>query len=330
MISRLASLSLGVLIAVCLPALAADGYSVQAPLLGHVFDQETGSLHRLNGIPGASWVGEAVDLGIVVTRAHIAPNHQYAIVRDEEGRTLFVDLTAESPAPVPIEGSLEGATGVIISPSARRAAIYSTDAGEIQLLEGLPGAPAVGETLELEGGVGEWSAFAISDKGVILAATAMPAGGSLHMMAAGRSTEHIGSVQRVGDIAFFAGSNDAVVTDTAADEVVLYRDLVARRQSMVIASADDGVRDPFAAEPTGDGRFVAVGLRDGIAAVPLHGGVPVFTECACAMTSLAPLADGNVFRLTDDLAAPIQIAQVGAEPRVLFVPALQRETDSVQ
>lgn len=330
MIPRLGSLLAGALFAVALPVQAADGYSVRSPVLGYVLDQETGSLHRLDGIPGASWVGEAIDLNLVVTRADFAPTQGFAIIRDEEGRTLFVDLTVEAPTAVPIKDALDGASGVIISPSARRAAIYSTEAGRIQLLDGLPGVPVVGETLQLVKGVGTWSAFAISDDGVILAAATRPPGGSLHMMRAGHSTVRIGPVQRAGELAFLAGTNDAVVTDTAASEIVLYRDVVVRRQSMVIASANDGVKNPFGAKPTGDGRFVAVGLSGGIASVPLQGGVAVFTECACATTSLASLAGGNVFRLTDDLGEPIQIAEVSAEPRVLFVPALQRDSDSAQ
>lgn len=328
MIARFGSLLMGAFFVFAPSLQAADGYTIRPPVLGHVFDRETGAIHRLDGIPGASWVSEAIDLGVVVTQAHIAPTQRFAIVRDEEGRTLFVDLAAQPPQAEPIEGALDGADGAMISPAARHAALYATESGEIQLLEGLPGLPAVGETLRLERGVGDWTAFAISDSGVIVAASARPEGGSLYMLRSGSASLRIGAVQRVGEVAFFAGSNDAVVADTAADEILLYRDVVARRQSSVIASANDGVKNPFGAKPTADGRFVAVGLRGGIASIPLYGGPPVFTECACATTSLAALAGGNIFRLTADISEPLQIAQVGSESRLMFVPALQREESS--
>ncbi len=328
MIARLGSLLMGAFF-VFVPSLqAADGYTIRPPVLGYVFDQEMGAIHRLDGILGASWVSEAIELGLVVTQAHIAPTHRFAIIRDEEGGMLYVDLATQPPNAEPIEGALEGATGAIISPLARHAALVSTESGEIQLLEGLPGLPTVGETLQMERGIGDWTAFAISDTGVVAAASARGEGGSLYMLRSGSASLRIGAVQRVGEVAFFAGSNDAVVTDTAADEILLYRDIVARRQSSVIASANDGVKNPFGAKPTADGRFVAVGLRGGIASIPLYGGAPVFTECACATTSLASLAGGNLFRLTADISEPIQIAKVGAESRVMFVPALQREESS--
>ena len=330
MIARLGSLLMGAFFVFAPSLQAADGYTVRTPVLGFVFDQETGAIHRLDGIPGASWVSEAIDLGLVVTQAHIAPTQRFAIVRDVEGRSLFVDLAAQPPKAEPIEDALAGADGVMISPAARRAALYSTQSGEIQLLEGLPGIPTAGETLQLEPGIGDWTAFGISDTGVIVAASARPGGGSLYVLRSGRASLRIGSVQRVGEVAFFAGSDDAVITDTAADEILLYRDIVARRQSSVIASANDGVKNPFGAKPTADGRFVAVGLRGGIASIPLYGGVPVFTECACATTSLASLAGGNVFRLTGNISEPVQIAQVGTDPRVLFIPALHREDESTQ
>ena len=332
MIPRLGSLLMGAFFVFASSLQAADGYTIRTPVLGYVFDQKSGAIHRLDGIPGASWVSEAIDLGLVVTQAHIAPTHRFAIVRDEDGRTLFVDLSAQPPTAQPIEGALEGANGAMISPAARHVALYSTDSGEVQLLEGLPGLPTVGETLQLGRGIGDWTAFAISDLGVIVAASARPEpeGGSLYMLRSGSGSLRIGGVQRAGEVAFFAGSNDAVITDTAADEILVYRDVVARRQSSVIASSNDGVKNPFGAKPTADGRFVAVGLRGGIASVPLYGGAPVFTECACATTSLASLAGGNVFRLTADISAPLQIAEVGAEPRVLFVPALQREDETSQ
>lgn len=329
MISRFGSLLLGALIISATPAKAADSYTIQTPVLGHVFDRETGTLHRVAGIPGASWIGDAIELDMVLSEAYIAPSQRYAIVRDDQGRLLVVDLDAQPINVSEIEGVLEGANGVMISPTARHAALYSTATGEVQLLAGLPENPAVGEILQLDRSEGNWTALAISDRGVIVAAAARAESGSLYMLQAGRGPERIGAVQRVGEVAFFAGSNDVVVTDTAGDEILLYRDVVARRQSSVIASANDGVRNPFGAKPTADGRFVVVGLAGGsIASIPLYGGAPVFTDCACATTSLTPMTGGNVFRLTDDISEPLQIAEVGAASRVLFIPARQRADES--
>ena len=301
---------------------AATGYSLQAPVLGHVLDPDAGSLHRVDGIPGASGIGAPLTLDFLVAQATVAPSQDFAIVRDDEGRFLFVNLRVSPPTAVELQGALTGADGAVVSPTGRRAALYAAASGKVQLLEDLTGSPTVGDTLDLAEGVGEWTAFAISDRGVVLAAAAQAGAGSLYTVSLGTGSERIGAVQRVGDLAFFGNSDDAVAADTAANEVIMIRDVVARRQTSVIASANDDIANPFGVEVTADGRYVAVAMPGGVASVPVFGGTPVFTSCACAPTSLVPLAGGNVFRLTADIRAPLRIVEVGAASRVLFVPAL--------
>ncbi len=328
MISRFVSLLAGALLFVA-PALhATSAYTIQPPVLGHVFDQETGSLHRINGIPGASSMGEALNLGFTAVQATVAADQNLAILRDDQGRTFFVDLSAEPPVATEIPGVLDGANGVLISPTGRSAALYSPGTGQIQLLDGLPGIPTPGTVLELDQGVGVWTAFAISDSGAILAATSEQGSGSLFLLQPDHVSERIGAVQRASWLAFLAGTDDAVITDAGAGEILLYRDVVARRQTSVLASEIDQIKNPFAAAPTTDGRFVAVAMPGGIASVPVYGGAPAFVECACTATSMTPLAGGNVFLLTEDIRAPMTIAEIGAASRTLFVPALPADTES--
>lgn len=300
----------------------AAGYSVQGPVLGHVLDPETGSLHRVDGIPGASGIGAPLALEFLVAQATVAPSQEFAIVRDEEGRFFVLDLTATPPAPTELNGALAEADGALISPSSRRAALYSAAAGKVQMLNDLSGTPSVGETLDLEQGVGEWTGFAISDLGVVLVASAQADSGSLFALSLESGSSRVGAVHRAGDLAFFSDSNDAVVADTAANEVILIRDVVARRQTSVIASESDDIANPIGVQVTSDGRFVAVAMPGGVASVPVLGGAPISASCACAPTSLVPLAGGNVFQLTTDVHTPLQIVEVGASSRILFIPAI--------
>ena len=300
----------------------AVGYSVQGPVLGHVLDPETGSLHRVDGIPGASGIGVPLSLDFLIAQATVAPSQEFAIVRDEEGRFFVLDLSASPPVAIELEGALAEADGALISPGSRRAALYSAAAGKLQMLNDLSGAPSVGETLELEKGVGEWTAFAISDLGVVLVASAQADSGSLFTLSLESGSSRVGAVHRAGGLSFFSDSNDAVIADTAANEVILIRDVVARRQTSVIASASDEIANPFGVQVTSDGRYVAVAMPGGVASVPVFGGAPVSASCACAPTSLVPLAGGNVFQLTADVHSPLQIVEVGAASRILFIPAL--------
>ena len=301
---------------------AATGYTLQAPVLGHVLDPEAGSLHRVNGIPGASSIGEALPLDFVVARATVAPSQDFAIVHDADGRILVVNLRVSPPTAVELTDALPGAEGAVISPASLRAALYASATGKVQLLSDLTGTPAAGETMDLPQGIGEWTAFAISDRGVVLAAAAQADAGALYALNPGSGAARIGAFQRISALAFFAGRDDAVVADTAANEVVMIRDVIARRQSSVIASANDDIANPFGVGVTADGKYVAAAVPGGVASIPVFGGVPVFTACACAPTSLVPLAGGDVFQLTEDIHAPVRIARVGASSRVLFVPAL--------
>ena len=318
-------LSPKLLAALVLAASALQGatdYSVQGPVLGHVLDPETGSLHRVDGIPGASGIGAPLSLDFLVAQATVAASQEFAIVRDDEGRFLVVSLSASPPVATELKGALAEADGALISPSGRRAALYSAAAGRVQMLNDLSGTPSVGETLDLEEGVGEWTAFAISDRGVVLVASAQADSGSLFTLSLESGSSRVGAVHRAGDLAFFSDSNDAVIADTAANEVILIRDVLARRQTSVIASASDDIANPFGVQVTSDGRYVAVAMPGGVASVPVFGGAPVSTSCACAPASLVPLAGGNVFQLTADIHSPLQIVEVGAASRILFVPAL--------
>lgn len=301
---------------------AANEYSLQAPVLGYVFDPEAGTLHRVDGIPGASAVGDALPLDLVIAQAAVSPSQDYAVVSDVEGRAWIVNLSVSPVSAVLLEGALAGAEGAMISPTGARAALYSAAEGEVQWLSDPAGSPAVGATADLPEGAGSWTAFAISDRGVILAAAAQSNGGSLYALRAGTDFQRIAALSRASDLAFFTRSNDAVVADAGASEVLMIRDVVGSRQSSVIASANDNVHNPFGVEVTADGRYVAVAVPGGIASVPVFGGAPALMDCACAPTSLVPLAGGNVFQLTADIGSPMQIVEVGADSRMLFIPAL--------
>lgn len=317
--------ALAVCVLVLLGALtlqAANGPGLHGPVLGYLFDAENGVLHRVNGIPGASSIGPSIDVGVTFAEAIVSPNLEFAIAWNEEQGFMVVDLTAVQPVAVALEGALNGVDGVLFSPSGDRAALYDADAGAIQLLEDLPGSASVGDTLELAVAAGAWTALAISDAGVVLAASSEAGGGSLFMLRSGSASVRIGSVQNVSDLAFLAGSNDAIAADSGASEVIFIRDVVTLRQFSVLSSASDHLGQPFEIAATVDGSFVVGAVAGGVAIIPVAGGVPFVTSCACAPTILHPLAGGNVFQLTEDIRVPVQVVEISAEPNMAIIPAL--------
>lgn len=305
------------------PALhGASGYSVQPTVLGYVLDAEAGGLHRINGIPGASTVGDRIALDFPIAIAQVSPTQQFAIVRDGEGRTHLVDLTAAPPTVVELEGALGQVDRIAISPQGRYAVLHSSSDGSIQTVEGLPADPRVGRIVELPRTEGDWTAFAISDRGLVLAASAQADAGSLLAFGPGGVPTRVGGVQRVSDLVFLPGGNDAVAADSAASEILLLQSVDRRPRSIVLATERDDVRNPFHVAVTSDGRYVAAAVAGGVASIPLVGGPVAIVKCDCSPTELAPLAGGSAFRLTGDIRSAMKIVQVGAEERVRFIPAL--------
>ena len=322
--SRFGSLLLATFFVGATALQAAGGYAVNAPVLGYVLDSETGALHRINGIPGASWIGDALPLDFPVAQAQVATSQDLALVRDGEGRTYLVQLDRTPPVVTEFKGAM-ASEGMLISPLGRSAALYSTASGQVQFLDIAAGRARVGETADLPTVTGEWTAFAISDRGVVLAAVSQDRSGSLYSLRSGGQALRIGIVQRAADLAFLADSDSVAVADAGANEVQLIRGVTSRRQSIVLATERDEITNPFAIEATSDGRFVAVAIPGGFASIPVQGGAVAITRCDCAPTELAPLSGGSVFRLTADIRAPIRIARVGAEPDTRFIPALAPE-----
>ena len=323
--SRFGSLLLATLFLGASALQAAGVYSVDdGPVLGYVLDSETGALHRINGIPGASWVGDALPLEFPVAQAQVATSQDSAIIRDREGRTYLVQLD-RTPLVVTEFSEAMAADGMLISPLGRSAALYSTATGQVQFLDISEGSARVGETADLPAETGEWTAFAISDRGVVVAAVAQDRGGWLYALRSGGQAIQVGRVQRAADLAFLADSNDVAVADAGANDVHLIQGVTSRRRFIGLATEREGVTNPFAIEATSDGRFVAVAFPGGFAWMPAKGGPVAITPCDFALTELAPLAGGRVFRLTADIRAPIRIARVGTDASLRFIPALAPE-----
>ncbi len=330
MISRFGIL-LAVVGIVAAPVLqAAENYDLRSPVLGYVLDAEAGTMHPVDGIPGASQIGSELQLSFVVVRAAISPTQDYAIVQDAEGAVHVVDLTVSPPSATHLSGALAGTSTAMISPMGRRAALYYPELGKVQYIEGVPSSPRAGSSLHLAASEGQWTSFAISDRGIVMAASIQASGtGSIYAFTNGSIPLRIGSATNVTAMSFLADSSDAVVADAGSSQIVLYRDVVGARQAVVLATEEDRIVNPFGVGVTDDSRYVAVGITGGVASIPVLGGPVSIIQCNCDATELAPLS-GDRFRLTSDPARALQVAEIGHDTRVSFVPALQRADDLIQ
>src|SRR5260370_31537354 len=137
-----------IIVSLCLAACSLYGQAgkLAAPSTGFVFDQSTHALRQIQGIPGAALVGTPVDFGLAVTAACVAPRLDSAFVLAADGQAHLFRLTADAPSERAVD-SLVAPLNVVFSPSGTAAALYSP--GSVQVIKGLPDAPAGAATIRL-------------------------------------------------------------------------------------------------------------------------------------------------------------------------------------
>ncbi len=299
--------------------------AIQGPVLGYVFESGTQSLRPILGIAGSSHLGDAIPLGLSLQKGAVAPSQDCLLgVDGVSGELRLIDLRAGTFTMSSLTGADRGADQIVFSPSGRSAALYDREGKQVQLVKGLPEAPEVKERVSLASLPGILTALAINDEGNwLLAAVSEQAGGSLYSIAAGGESRYLAPAGSISGLAFFQGSNDALVADHGRNEVVLLRNVSAGAQSQVLASEQDGLRGPVAVAASADGQraFAAIAGSKQIASLPLQGGVPTFVPCECTPAVLERLRGGSVFRLTEAAGQAVFLLDASnADPRVVFVP----------
>src|SRR5262245_25637482 len=64
--------------------------AMQSPVLGFVYAESSHEIRAILGIPGASVLGDSLQLGSEVTRVHFAPGQEYAMLGRENSTGLAV------------------------------------------------------------------------------------------------------------------------------------------------------------------------------------------------------------------------------------------------
>ncbi len=313
-----------ILVAVAAAAALNAQDRLAGPVAGYVYDAGARALRPVVGIPGASLLGDALDLGYAVEAAQVAPRQDTALVVGDGG-ARFVRLGASGAAALICEGLAAAPEGVAYSPSGSAAAVYA--AGRVQIVAGLPDAPHIAGAVSIGAVQRRSSRFAVgrirlsalplavSDDGRYVLASS---GGSIRL--SGIAGENF-SVMEGGTgalIAFAPGGHDAAVADAAGVAVV--RDVAGAGVRRVLASADPGARPAAGLAFSGDGRKLLLAAGGSIAVFNVETGERGDIDCGCEATTLLPM--GGWFRLNEAGAAPLWLLDVRTdEARVVFVPA---------
>jgi DNA-binding beta-propeller fold protein YncE len=284
------------------------------PVSGYVV-QNSSQLRPVLGIPGASLLGPAIDVGFEAVLITVAPGQPFALAVSSDGRLHALQPSGVAWASRPVS-TLHGAPSrVVFSPSGRAALLLNEST--LDVLTGLPARLDVIRTLALpESGVP--AALAVSDDGNV----AIAAAGD-NVYAAGVSAEwKLMATTGPGLVAAFAPeSHDAALASPQSNTVSLFRAVSEGGETVHLAGADEGISNPVGVAFSPDGRRVIV-TNAGNSSVLLirPGEESAILRCSCIPTGLAAM--GAYYRLNEVSEGPIWLLDLGPDrPRLVFVPA---------
>jgi hypothetical protein len=312
--------------------LATQQGSLSGPVAGFIYDSSGHALRPIQGVPGASLIGDPINLGMDLTAAYISPRQNSAFVVSADGVLHFFRLTSAGP----VEASLGGISfipqRVVFSPSGTAAALFTL--GKVQVFQGLPGAPALAGAITLPAAGRAQSApvtagrsrertpvavdFAISDDGVYLLSVS---GGSVRLLSVNGQNRSLVPAGAGALVAFAPGGHDAAVLDPAAG-LLLIRDATGAASVQTIAQLDDSLASAVGIGFSQDGGklYVASAAARGVVAFDLAASTRSMIACDCTPTTLVPM--GSLFRLSEFGPTPLWLFDAGAAaPRIVFVPA---------
>jgi hypothetical protein len=290
------------------------------PRLGLIFDRAAEDLRPITGIPGAAITGDPLSLGFPISNAEISPAQDSAlVVRARPFSVALVHMSGGDWVATPLSGVQPAPLSMAYSPGGSAAALYYRD-GSVQILTGLPAAPAVAGEIDLSG-LPAVTAMAVNDTGsFVLVAAGQAEPVSLFRAAPGSAPSLLGSFRSVSSVRLFNGGQQALVTDVLAETVYQISDPGGAAITQVVASAQDGIQGLVDADADAAGERVFAALGNGTILIFDRSGTATTINCGCAPTGLFRLAGPATFRLTELAGGPLEVLDASSAPRIVAVP----------
>jgi hypothetical protein len=306
--------------------LAAQQGTLSGPVAGFVFDGPAQVLRPVQGVPGASLLGDAINFGFPVSAVYTAPRQDSAIVVGADQSLHLFLLNGGAPTEVSLGGLTGMPTRVVFSPSGSAVALVSP--GSARILTGLPNSATLAGSVKVDGAVfqsqigmhsSSWApSMALSDDGVYMLTVQ---DGSARLLSIHGQNRSLMAAQGSALLAFAAGNHDAAVMDSLVG-LTMIRDAAGSAGMQLLAAPDEGLAGPAGLAFSQDEKtvYVASATAQSVAAFNLAAASRTAIGCACTPSTLAPM--GNVYRLTDLTAGPLWLFDgTATTPRTVFVPA---------
>jgi DNA-binding beta-propeller fold protein YncE len=313
--------------AITVSSAAAQAPALAGPQVGLVIDPASGAIRPVEGILGGASVGPMVASAVPLAGRAVSPLSDYVLAVSARDLALWVAQPSRtgSAGAAAIPGAMRAPDAIAISPAGSHAAVYNGASAQLQVLKGLPSAPAVDRTIDLSSLSGSLTALAVSEDGAaVLAAISESGGGAVYRITGQGIAAPVVAAAHVTAMAF-SGHGNAAAADAANNLVWLITDVAGAAGATPLAGAGDGVDAPVGIAFSADSGavYVANASSNAVLVLNLAGGAPRSLPCACNLTTLQPVGRG-AFRLTDSLRQALWFLDAsGAEPRLAFVPPPQ-------
>jgi hypothetical protein len=296
--------------------------SITGPLLGFAVDTAGTGISPIWGVPGASVLGQQLDLGVEIKTAIISPEQNYALaVRSSDARMVVLNLSESPPSVAELPELHAEETRMAISPRGTAAAFIGS--GSLRTFRGLPYSPEVVYQFDTSHLPGTPASVGVSDDGDVVVTTLLDGAGNV---TAWVSTSNGALWQlpqpHVSSVAFLPGRYDAIVADAVTQEVFLLIGLGGTTGRVPLFQSNLPAGSPLSVASSRDGSFFVVSSESSeLTLVDAQTHTSTVVECSCSPTGVRLLRENGVFllnRLPSDL---LYVLDVSSEPRVVVVPA---------
>ena len=281
---------------------------VGAPQLGWVPDG-TG-FRPVYGMPAAAAVGAPVPFDKNFSQMAASQARDYVLVSAAD--TGAVSIYTLEHGLVALDGALSAPDSIVLSPGGSSAALWFASLNRLQIVTGLPDAPAIRQ-LDVPFAGSAPGALAVSDDGAWVAGTwnsgiyAFGPSGDVNRL----------PVDNASALAFLEGTHNLAAAGPGGVQLATGVDGFAA-VSNLLTSADASLQ-PVAIAATSDNRTVVLADHTGaVTAIDAASGIAVTSDCGCQPDGLFGIGR-TAFRLTGLTGGAFKLFDA-ASGEILFAP----------
>jgi hypothetical protein len=290
---------------------------LDGPVFGFTFNELTGQLSPILGIPGTLRLDNPLELGVRLDSIHFSDRQTSGLaVSNGDRKVLSLSLSGRTIS-IGEAGLPTDPDKVSISSSGHFAALFYPALHQV-LVSQLPEATVLwaGDASSISDSA---TALSVSDDGTrVLVGTAA---GTVYSLAGDGGVQLVASMTSAAVIRFLRNSHDAVIADTAEKRLYYYSESAGGAWSF--AAESEGVLSALdiAISSNNDRVFVVNEHSDSVLSIDLQTGQSTPIACNCQPRRLGSLQGSTLFQvtnLTDSSLLLFEPTDAGGD--ILFVP----------